>query len=82
MANNDGGQGGIIANIPYDPISVIVCKATHQDIHTILHHSPVTTSRDWQEARVRMAVGCDERDNEHQYCHAWTFFTHPRKSTS
>ena len=82
MTNNDGGQGWIITNVPYDPVSVIVCKAPQQPIRTMLYHSPVTTSRDWLEARVGVAVGCDERDDEHQGRHGRISFTYVRKPTS
>lgn len=44
MANNDGGQGWITVNLPYDTISVIVCS-TAQYIRTVVCHSPVTPGR-------------------------------------
>jgi len=65
MANNDGGQGWVVANIPYDLISVIMHRAA-QRTRTVLYDPPVTASCDGLEARVGITVGCDESGNENE----------------
>ena len=72
MANNDGGQGWIVANIPYDLVSVIVHGAT-QRTHTELYNSSVTASRDGTEARVGFTVGCGESDGKNRDGHSIPF---------
>ena len=64
MANNDGGQGWVVANVPYDPISAIA-RRDIQYIRTVLYQSPVTACRNGLEARVGIAVGCDGCGDEH-----------------
>jgi len=64
MANNDGGQGWVVANIPYDHI-LAIARRTAKYIRTELRYSPVTARRNGLEARVGIAVGCDECDDEH-----------------
>ena len=61
VANNDGGQGWIIANIPYEFTSVIAPRPIQLQIRTELHNGSVTTSRDGLEARVGVTVGCSKR---------------------
>ena len=81
MANNDGGQGWIIANIPYDVVSVIMHKAA-QRTRTELHEPSVTTSGDGPEARVGVAVGCGESDGENKNSRSRISFTHLHKTMS
>ena len=81
MANNDGGQGWIVANIPYDLISVITDKAA-QRTRTKLYEPSVTTSRDWLEARVGITVGCGESGGENKGSRSGISFTHLHKSMS
>jgi len=64
MGNNDSGQGWVVANVPYGSISAIA-RRTVQYIRTVLYQSPVTTCRNDLEARVGIAVGCDECGDEH-----------------
>jgi hypothetical protein len=61
VANDDGGQGWIIANIPYKLTSVIAPKPIQLQIRTELHNGSVTTSRDGLEARVDITVRCGKR---------------------
>jgi len=65
MANNDGGQGWIVANIPYDLVSVIK-HSTTQRTHTELYEPSVTAGRDGPKARVGVTVGCCESDGENK----------------
>ena len=81
MANNDGGQGRVIANVPYYPISVIVYK-TPQHIRTVLYHGPITASRNGLEARVGVTVGCHKNEDEHKEYHGRISCRHLRKSIS
>jgi len=82
MANDDGSQGGIVTNIPYDFASVIVYKTAHQQIRTVLYKGSVTAGRNGLEARVGVTVGWDERDDENQDLHDYISFTYLRKSMS
>lgn len=63
MANNDGFQGWIVANVPYDPILAIARRTVHY-IRTVLLYSPVTACLNGPEARVGITVGCNECDDE------------------
>jgi len=65
MANNDGVQRWVIANVPYYPISVIAYK-NFQRIRTELYHGPVTARRNGLEARIGVTVGCYESNDEHK----------------
>jgi len=81
MANNDGGQGWIVANIPYDLVSVIVHRAA-QRTHTELYERSVTAGRDGPETRVGLTVGCGESDGENKVRCGRIPFAHLHKSMS
>jgi len=80
MANNDGGQGWVVANVPYDLVSVIKCK-TDQRIRTMLYESPVTPSSYGLESRVGFTVVCDENNGENKTSRGVPF-AHLHKSMS
>jgi len=81
MANNDGGQGWIIANIPCDSVSVVVHKAA-QRTHTELYEPSITASRDGPEAGVGVTVDCGESDSENKDSRSRISFTHLHRSRS
>ena len=66
MTNNDSIQGRIVANVPFDLVSVIIYKITQRQIHTKLYEGSVTASSGGLEARIGVTVVCGEHGDENE----------------